>query len=90
LRAAVFVDGMAKPDEPVLLCGDFNVTLKTSRTLADLTGPEWGFEGGTPTGIDHVLARGLPVGRGVRWEPDRRMHEGRLFSDHAPVDVEVG
>ena len=90
LRAAVFVDGMAKPDEPVLLCGDFNVTLKTSRTLADLTSPEWGFEGGTLTGIDHVLVRGLPVGRAVRWEPDRRIHEGRLLSDHAPVEVEVG
>lgn len=90
LRAVVFVDGIAKPDEPVLLCGDFNVTVKSSRTLAELTGPEWGFDGGGPTGIDHVLVRGLPVGRAVRWEPGRRMHEGRLFSDHAPVDVEVG
>lgn len=90
LRAAVFVDGIAKPDEPVLLCGDFNVTLKSSRTLGDLTGPEWGFEGGTPTGIDHVLVRGLRAGRAVRWEADHRLHEGRLLSDHAPVDVEVG
>ena len=90
LRAAVFVDGIAKPDEPVLLGGDFNVTVKSSCTLAELTGPEWGFKGGAPTGIDHILVRGLPVGRAVRWEPGRRMHEGRLFSDHAPVDVEVG
>jgi endonuclease/exonuclease/phosphatase family metal-dependent hydrolase len=89
LRAAVFVDGFAKPEEPVLLCGDFNVTLKSSRTLADLTGPEWGFEGGTPTGIDHVLVRGLRPGRAVRWGPERRTHEDRLLSDHAPVDVEV-
>jgi endonuclease/exonuclease/phosphatase family metal-dependent hydrolase len=90
LRAAVFVDGFAKPEEPVLLGGDFNVTLKSSRTLADLTGPEWGFDGGTPTGIDHVLVRGLRPGRAVRWEADRRLREGRLLSDHAPVDVEVG
>jgi endonuclease/exonuclease/phosphatase family metal-dependent hydrolase len=90
LRAAVFVDGLAKPEEPVLLCGDFNVTRKSSRTLGDLTGPEWNFEGGTPTGIDHVLVRGLRPGLAVRWEVDRRLHEGRLLSDHAPVDVEVG
>ena len=89
LRAAVFVDGVAKPEEPVLLGGDFNVTRGSSRTFADLTGPEWGFEGGTPAGIDHVLVRGLRPGRPVRWEPGRRMHEGRLLSDHAAVDVEV-
>jgi endonuclease/exonuclease/phosphatase family metal-dependent hydrolase len=89
LRAAVFVDGLARPDEPVLLCGDFNVTLRSSRTLRDLTGPEWGFQGGTPAGIDHVLARGLRPGRPVRWEPERRTHEGRLLSDHAPVEVEL-
>jgi endonuclease/exonuclease/phosphatase family metal-dependent hydrolase len=89
LRAAVFVDGLAKPDEPVLLCGDFNVTLRSSRTLRDLTGPEWGFQGGTPAGIDHVLARGLRPGRPVGWERQRRTHEGRLLSDHAPVEVEL-
>jgi endonuclease/exonuclease/phosphatase family metal-dependent hydrolase len=89
LRAAVFVDGIAKPDEPILLCGDFNVTLRSSRTLEDLRGPEWGFQGGTPAGIDHVLARGLRPGRLVRWGPERRTHNGRLLSDHAPVEVEV-
>src|SRR5438034_6237044 len=45
LRAAVFVDGIAKPGEPVLLCGDFNLSVRNSRTLADLTGREWGFSG---------------------------------------------
>ena len=90
LRAAVFVDGMARPEEPVLLCGDFNVSVRVSRTLADLTGPEWGFAGATPTGIDHVLVRGLPAGRPERWADDRRLHDGRLLSDHAPVDMEVG
>jgi endonuclease/exonuclease/phosphatase family metal-dependent hydrolase len=89
LRAAVFVDGVAKPDEPVLLCGDFNVTLRSSRTLRDLTGPEWGFQGGTPAGIDHVLARALRPKRPVRWEPERRTHAGRLLSDHAPVEVDI-
>lgn len=90
LRAAVFVDGFAKPDEPILLCGDFNVSIQTSPTLRALAEPEWGFSGATQTGIDHVLVRGLPVGDPDRWPADRRLHEGRLLSDHAPVEVMVG
>ncbi len=89
LRAAVFVDGMAKRGEPVLLCGDFNLSARNSRTLADLTGAEWGFSGPTPTGIDHVLARGLDASAPVRWPAGQRLHEGRLLSDHAPVEREV-
>jgi endonuclease/exonuclease/phosphatase family metal-dependent hydrolase len=90
LRAAVFADGFARPGEPVLLCGDFNVSVRTSRTLADLTGPEWGFAGATPTGIDHILVRGLDTGLPQRWEPGRRTYGELLLSDHAPVDLEVG
>jgi len=90
LRAAVFVDGLAAPAEPVLLCGDFNVSVRTSRTLADLTGPEWGFTGATPTGIDHILVRALTAEPPQRWDADRRLHKGRLLSDHAPVEVNVG
>jgi endonuclease/exonuclease/phosphatase family metal-dependent hydrolase len=89
LRAAVFVDGMAKPGEPVLLCGDFNVGLHNSRTLADLTSAEWGFSGPTPAGIDHILVRGLDASPPARWPEERRLHEGRLLSDHAPVEREV-
>jgi endonuclease/exonuclease/phosphatase family metal-dependent hydrolase len=89
LRAAAFVDGMARPHEPVLLCGDFNLSVANSRTLADLTGTEWGFSGATPTGIDHILVRGLEASSPVRWPSERRQHEGRLLSDHAPVDREV-
>jgi endonuclease/exonuclease/phosphatase family metal-dependent hydrolase len=89
LRAAVFADGIAKPREPVLLCGDFNVSVHSSRTLADLTGAEWGFSGPTPAGIDHVLVRGLDAAPPLRWPVERRLHEGRLLSDHAPVEREV-
>jgi endonuclease/exonuclease/phosphatase family metal-dependent hydrolase len=90
LRAAVFVDGMARPEEPVLLCGDFNVSVRRSRTLAELTRAEWGFTGATPTGIDHVLVRGLPAGEPRPWPAERRLKHGRLLSDHAPVELEVG
>ena len=89
LRAAVFVDGMAKPGEPVLLCGDFNVSAHNSRTLADLTAAEWGFGGPTPAGIDHILVRGLDASPPVRWPVERRLYEGRLLSDHVPVEREV-
>jgi endonuclease/exonuclease/phosphatase family metal-dependent hydrolase len=90
LRAAVFLDGFARPDEPILVCGDFNVSVLTSRTLAELTSPEWGFEGPTRVGVDHILVRGLPAGPPERWPPERRLCEGRLLSDHAPVEREVG
>lgn len=90
LRAAVFLDGFAWPDEPILLCGDFNVSLQTSRTLAELTTPEWAFTGATPVGVDHVLVRGLSAEAPQRWPPERRTHEGRLLSDHAPVEREAG
>jgi endonuclease/exonuclease/phosphatase family metal-dependent hydrolase len=89
LRAAAFVDGFALPGEPVLLCGDFNLTVQNSRTLGDLMTPEWGFSGATPTGIDHILVRGLRAGPPRVWPVEERTRDGRVLSDHAPVDMEV-
>jgi endonuclease/exonuclease/phosphatase family metal-dependent hydrolase len=89
LRAAWFVGALAAPEEPVVLCGDFNVEGERSRTLRDLAGPEWGFSA-AGEGIDHVVVRGAAVGRVVRWPPERRRLDGRLLSDHAPVEVRVG
>jgi endonuclease/exonuclease/phosphatase family metal-dependent hydrolase len=89
LRAAVFVDGLAQPGEPVLLCGDFNVSVQTSPTLAGLMTSEWGFTGAMRAGIDHILVRGLAAGEPHAWPRERRLHDGRLLSDHAPVEVEV-
>jgi endonuclease/exonuclease/phosphatase family metal-dependent hydrolase len=86
VRAASFVDGLARPDEPVLLCGDFNLSLRNSRTLPQLVASEWGFDGATPLGIDHVLSRGLALGPPLHWPESRRRLHGRLLSDHAPVD----
>jgi hypothetical protein len=86
LRAASFVDGYARPDEAVLLCGDLNVTVLRSRVLPQLLTPEWGFEGASPQGVDHVLSRGLSLGPPARWPPTRRRLDGRLLSDHAPLE----
>jgi endonuclease/exonuclease/phosphatase family metal-dependent hydrolase len=89
LRAFVYVDGLARPGEPVAVAGDFNVTFERSRTLLDLTTAEWGFSRGGP-GIDQVLVRGLDVTSGpTPWAPERRAGHGALLSDHAPVDVVV-
>jgi endonuclease/exonuclease/phosphatase family metal-dependent hydrolase len=89
LRAAVYVDGFARPDEPVLLCGDFNLSVRNSHTLPELMSAEWGFGGATPTGIDHILVRGLEAGPAHIWPVERRTHDGRVLSDHAPVEREV-
>ena len=40
--------------------------------------------------IDQILVRGLPSTRPVRWPDDRRRVNGRLLSDHAPVELSVG
>src|SRR4051812_35035454 len=87
LRAAVYVDGYAAPEEPVVLGGDFNVPLRRSWTLRELKA--WGWLGGTPLGIDHVVVRGLDVSAAVRWPEERRRVDGRLLSDHTPVEVEA-
>jgi endonuclease/exonuclease/phosphatase family metal-dependent hydrolase len=89
LRAATFVDGFARPGEPVVLGGDFNLSLRNSRTLHGLTTDEWGFDGPTPTGIDHVLVRGVRAAPPQRWPLERRIVGGRVLSDHAPVEREL-
>jgi endonuclease/exonuclease/phosphatase family metal-dependent hydrolase len=88
LRAATYVDGVAAPDEPVVLAGDFNVTFERSRTLLDLTHPEWGFSQ-PGTGIDHVLVRNLELEGLHRWPLERRRRGELLLSDHAPVDARI-
>jgi endonuclease/exonuclease/phosphatase family metal-dependent hydrolase len=90
LRAATFADGVAEPGEPIVLAGDFNVTVVSSPTLRQLATAEWGFTPAGP-GLDHVLVRGLEVVEPeTPWPPERREHAGRLMSDHPPVDVRIG
>ncbi|HEY2072948.1 MAG TPA: endonuclease/exonuclease/phosphatase family protein [Gaiellaceae bacterium] len=40
--------------------------------------------------IDQVLVRGLPSTVPVAWPTERRRLDGRLLSDHAPVEARVG
>ena len=87
LRAASFAVSEAQPEDVVVLAGDFNVTTR-SRALQDLTGGEWGFSDAGP-GIDHILVRGAPATPLRRWPDEQRAHDGRLLSDHAPVELEI-
>lgn len=88
LRAATFADALARPQELLVLAGDFNLRAERSRTLAALTAPEWGFSRPGPR-IDHVLVRGGRAGPAQAWPQERRRVDGVLLSDHAPVDVEI-
>jgi endonuclease/exonuclease/phosphatase family metal-dependent hydrolase len=89
LRAFVYVDGLARPGEPVAVAGDFNITLERSRTLLDLTEDSWGFSP-ADVGIDQVLVRNLALVSGpTRMPPELREVNGAVLSDHAPVDVVV-
>ncbi len=88
MRAASFVVSAAEPEDVVVLAGDFNAEPERSRALHELAGPEWGFSAPAP-GIDQVLVRGADAGPLIRWPDERRLHDGRLLSDHAPVEVEI-
>jgi endonuclease/exonuclease/phosphatase family metal-dependent hydrolase len=89
MRAAVFADSVAERDDVLVLAGDFNVIREHSRTLEQLASPEWGFT--KPISwIDQLLVRGAPSGRAQRWTEERRRRDGKLLSDHAPVEVRIG
>ena len=86
-RAAAFLDGLAEPSEAIVICGDTNVPATRSRTMQDLAAQGYSAPG---PGIDHVLVRGLRCGEPATWPEERRRLDGRLVSDHAPVEVSAG
>jgi endonuclease/exonuclease/phosphatase family metal-dependent hydrolase len=86
LRAATFADDFAEPDDVLVLAGDFNVVRERSSTLRRLE--EWGFT--KPVSwIDQVLVRGARASPAHRWPDERRRLNGKLLSDHAPVEVTI-
>ena len=56
--------------------------------LDQLAGSDWGFTEPIP-GLDQVLVSGATASRGERWPDERRGVEGRLLSDHAPVEARI-
>jgi endonuclease/exonuclease/phosphatase family metal-dependent hydrolase len=81
VRAEAFVSEVAGP-LPAVLAGDFNLQAEHLRELEG-----WSARG---PGIDHVLVRGLSSSPLVVWARERRLHNGAVLSDHAPVEVRVG
>jgi len=86
LRAATFAETLAEPSDVLVLAGDFNMIRERSKTLPQLV--EHGFT--KPISwIDQVLVRGARCGPAHRWPDERRLVDGRLLSDHAPVEVTI-
>jgi len=71
---------LAKGDT-VVLAGDAN--LRPPYDLAGFSEPLAG-------SIDQILVRGLPCSALLAWPSERRRVDGRLLSDHAPVEATVG
>jgi endonuclease/exonuclease/phosphatase family metal-dependent hydrolase len=85
-RAAAFAESFAEPGDVLVLAGDFNMIRERSKTLPELAAH--GFS--KPISwIDQVLVRGAPSGPAHRWPDERRLVNGRLLSDHAPVEVTI-
>jgi endonuclease/exonuclease/phosphatase family metal-dependent hydrolase len=77
-RARGFAEERARPGEPVVLVGDFNLTGVT-------------LEGYSPPGpgIDHVLVKGAVSSAPRSWPPERRLLNGLVLSDHPPVEATI-
>lgn len=78
-RAFGFADAVSRPAEPVVVAGDFNLQHVERNGYS----APW-------TGIDHVLVRGLGTTPLLEWPRERRLQNGVVLSDHAPVEVRVG
>ncbi len=84
-RALSYVSGFARPDEPIVFCGDLNLTPSSSTVLAGVAA--LGFSPPRPE-VDQILVRGLPLQRGpAAWPESRRRRGAFLLSDHAPVEA---
>jgi endonuclease/exonuclease/phosphatase family metal-dependent hydrolase len=67
--------------DAIVLAGDANL-----RPPYDVEG----FSEPLADSIDQILVRGLPSTPPVAWPAERRRLDGRLLSDHAPVEATVG
>jgi endonuclease/exonuclease/phosphatase family metal-dependent hydrolase len=83
-RAVLFVESVAREDEPVVLCGDANLRPGEGRTYDLLA--ERGYSPPT-AGVDQILVRGIAAGRPGARPLGRRRVDGTLLSDHAPLEL---
>jgi endonuclease/exonuclease/phosphatase family metal-dependent hydrolase len=73
-RAHALVERLAEPGRARVLAGDFNLR------APDLPGPN----------IDHIVVAGIGHGSLEVWPDERRLHNGAVLSDHAPVEMRIG
>ena len=73
-RAHELVESMAAGGEARVLAGDFNLR------DPELPGPN----------IDHIVVAGIDHGALEVWPAARRLHNGAVLSDHAPVEMRIG
>lgn len=85
-RAVAFGTALASAAEPFVVAGDLNLTA-TAPAVEELI--EAGFSAAGP-GIDHVLVKGARASKLHVWPEERRRENGRLLSDHAPVELTIG
>ena len=78
-RARAFAESLATGGDPVVIAGDFNLV---EHALDGYSLPG--------SGIDHVLVRGAASTPVSVWPVDRRVQNGQVLSDHAPVELRVG
>ncbi len=74
VRAHALVETMASAADARVLAGDFNLS------DPELPGPN----------IDHIVAAGIEHGTLEVWPEERRLHNGAVLSDHAPVEMRIG
>jgi endonuclease/exonuclease/phosphatase family metal-dependent hydrolase len=82
------VDAVAGADERAIVAGDANLRPGEGRMYERLR--TLGFSEPLAGSIDQILVRGLPSTPPVAWPAERRRVDGRLLSDHAPVELTVG
>jgi len=73
-RAHALIERMAAPAQARVLAGDFNLR------DPDLPGPN----------IDHIVVAGIEHASLQVWPDERRLHNGAVLSDHAPVEMRIG
>src|SRR5262249_50851401 len=89
-RGINFVIRCSELEETLIVGGDFNVTAEASSTVQELvTAPiesRWRQAG---PGIDQFLLR-RAIATSVRvWPNEHRTLNGKILSDHAPVEIDV-
>jgi endonuclease/exonuclease/phosphatase family metal-dependent hydrolase len=74
--------------DEAIVAGDANLRPGHGATYGLLR--ERGFSEPLAGSIDQILVRGMPSTPPVAWPEERRRVDGRLLSDHAPVELTVG